>query len=260
MLILHKQEAGNIGIPADRQNLNEFLARGGGLVVIHAGTVSRDPDWFKGIVGGSWRNGTTKWLEGPMQLYFTDRDSPITKDVSNWAMDDEIYYDMDILPESRILAAAYTPKPLGRNPAAPETGRGAHRWRQARERLRRAAADVDLRAHGGWRPDAVSRLRFDPCTSTRISTDRTTARFSSAGSPGPAKRANADELLTKKELGDNLRYVEGGPTAPAKAAEKIEIHPEFDLTLVAAPRLALLWQIYSRRCISPTCLLQYGHR
>ena len=50
-----------------------------------------------------------------MQLYFTDRDSPITKDVSNWAMDDEIYYDMDILPEARILAAAYTPKPLGRN-------------------------------------------------------------------------------------------------------------------------------------------------
>ena len=48
-----------------------------------------------------------------MHLYFTDRDSPITKDASNWAMDDEIYYDMDILPEARILAAAYTPKPLG---------------------------------------------------------------------------------------------------------------------------------------------------
>ena len=24
--------------------------------------------------------------------------------------------------------------------------------------------------------------------------------------------------------------------------------------------LALLWQIYSRRCISSICLLQYGHR
>ena len=48
-----------------------------------------------------------------MHLYFTDRDSPITKDVSNWSMDDEIYYDMDILPEARVLAAAYTPKPAG---------------------------------------------------------------------------------------------------------------------------------------------------
>ena len=28
-------------------------------------------------------------------------------------MDDEIYYDMDMLPEARVLAAAYTPKPAG---------------------------------------------------------------------------------------------------------------------------------------------------
>ena len=98
VLILHKQEAGNIE-EADRKNLNEYLARGGGLVVIHAGLVSRDPDWFKTIVGGSWRNGTAKWLEGPMHLYFTDRDSPITKGASNWEMDDEIYYDLDMLPD-----------------------------------------------------------------------------------------------------------------------------------------------------------------
>ena len=101
MLILHKQEAGNIDDRRTARTSNEFLARGGGLVVIHAGSVSRDPDWFKTIVGGSWRNGTTKWLEGPMHLYFTDRDSPITNGASNWAMDDEIYYDMDMLPEAR---------------------------------------------------------------------------------------------------------------------------------------------------------------
>ena len=129
VLILHKQEAGNIDDPADRRNLNDFLARGGGVVVIHAGAVSRDPDWFKGIVGGSWRNGTTKWLEGPMHLYFTDRDSPITKDASNWSMDDEIYYDMDILPEARILAAAYTPKPPRAQRCLSETCRRAHRRR-----------------------------------------------------------------------------------------------------------------------------------
>ncbi len=76
VLILHAQEAGNIPDPADRQNLQAFLARGGGLVVIHAGSVSQDPDWFKSIIGGSWRNGTTKWLEGPMHLYFTDREQP----------------------------------------------------------------------------------------------------------------------------------------------------------------------------------------
>ncbi len=113
VLILHSQAAGTVKDATERKNLADFVARGGGLVVIHAGSVSDDPDWFKGLVGGSWRNGTTRWLEGPMHLYFTDRDSPITKDVSNWAMDDEIYYDMDMLPEARILATAYTPKPAG---------------------------------------------------------------------------------------------------------------------------------------------------
>src|SRR4030095_9225112 len=77
VLVLHSQEAGSITDPAERRNLQGFLARGGGLVVIHAGSVSTDADWFKTIVGGSWRNGTTKWLEGPMHLYFTDHDSPI---------------------------------------------------------------------------------------------------------------------------------------------------------------------------------------
>src|SRR3954466_14088547 len=45
-----------------------------------------------------------------MHLYFSDREHPITRDVSNWSMDDEIYYDMDLLPEVHVLASAYTPK------------------------------------------------------------------------------------------------------------------------------------------------------
>ena len=236
VLILHKQEAGNID-PADRQNLDGFLARGGGLVVIHAGTVSRDPDWFKGIVGGSWRNGTTKWLEGPMQLYFTDRDSPITKDVSNWAMDDEIYYDMDILPEARILAAAYTPKPLGRNPAAQKraeelTGGGK---RVSVYDVQPQMWTYERTVDGGQTP-----YRAFVTIPGHLYENFNRPNYRAIllrGIAWAGKRANADELLTKNELGDNLRYVEGGPTAPAKAAAKIEVHPEFDLTLVAAEPL-----------------------
>ena len=236
VLILHKQEAGNID-PADRQNLDDFLARGGGLVVIHAGIVSRDPDWFKGIVGGSWRNGTTKWLEGPMQLYFTDRDSPITKDVSNWAMDDEIYYDMDILPEARILAAAYTPKPLGRNPAAQKraeelTGGGK---RVSVYDVQPQMWTYERTVDGGQTP-----YRAFVTIPGHLYENFNRPNYRAIllrGIAWAGKRANADELLTKNELGDNLRYVEGGPTAPAKAAAKIEVHPEFDLTLVAAEPL-----------------------
>ena len=142
VLILHKQEAGNIE-EADRKNLNDYLARGGGLLVIHAGIVSRDPDWFKTIVGGSWRNGTAKWLEGPMHLYFTDRDNPITNGASNWEMDDEIYYDLDMLPDVKVLASAYTPKPAGA-PAGTVARRIAHASApQARSGRRQPAAAGD---------------------------------------------------------------------------------------------------------------------
>src|SRR5690606_15006627 len=97
----------------------EFQKRGGGLVVIHGGAVSRDPEWFKQIIGGSWKHGKTKWLEGHMSLYFTDRENPITKDFSNFDLDDEIYYDMELLPEVNVLAAAFTTKADGaRNEAA----------------------------------------------------------------------------------------------------------------------------------------------
>ena len=71
---------------------------------------------------------------------------------------------------------------------------------------------------------------------TRTSIARTTgdppARHRVGGQAREPRRA-----LKKEELGDALRYPEGGPTAPAKAAAKIEVHPEFNLTLVAAEPL-----------------------
>ena len=238
VLVLHAQDAGSIVDPLERKSLAEFLARGGGLVVIHAGAVSRDPDWFKGVVGGSWREGVTKWLEGPMHLYFTDRESAITKDASNWAMDDEIYYDMDLAPEVRVLAAAYTPKPAG--------ARNAVFQRRA-----------DELTGGGKR---VSIYDFQPqmWTYERTAEGGRTPYRAFVSIPGhlyenfnrpnyrsillrgiawAGKRANPDELLKKDELGEALRYVDGGPTHPARSAATLEVHPEFNVTLVASEPL-----------------------
>src|SRR5688572_21156376 len=238
VLILHAQEAGNIPDATDRKNLADFLARGGGLVTIHAGNVSRDPDWFRTIAGSSWRNGTTKWLEGPMQLYFTDRESPITKDMSNWAMDDEIYYDMDLMPDVHVLAAAYTPKAAG--------ARNAGAQRRADELTgggkRVSVYDIQPQIWTYERTIEGGRAPYRSFVSlpghlyenfNRVNYRALLLR----GIAWAGKRANVDELLKADEKGDALRYVEGGPTAPAKAAEKIEVHPEFDLTLVASEPL-----------------------
>ena len=269
VVILHKQSAGDVE-EADRKNLNEYLARGGGLVVIHAGLVSRDPDWFKTIVGGAWRNGTAKWLEGPMQLYFTDRDSAITNGASNWEMDDEIYYDLDMLPEARILASAYTPKAAG--------ARNANFQRRADELT------------GGGKTVSIFDIQPQMWTYEKTVEGGRAPYRAFVSIPGhwyenfnrpnykaillrgiawAGKRTNLDELvkpsLSEAELGDALRYPEGGPTAPGKAAAKIEVHPEFDLTLVAAePLIAkamnIDWDEKGRLWVSETPEYPNGRR
>jgi len=238
VLVLNAPEAGNIAVGAERDALQAYLKRGGGIVVIHAAAVSRDPDWFKSIIGGTWRFGTTKWLEGPMHLYFTDRSSPITAGVSNWAMDDEIYYDLDVLPESRVLAAAYTPKASGaRNDNAQKranelTGGGKkvsiydvqpQMWTYKRSvegasRPYRAFVSIPGHYHVTFnRPNYRTLLL--------------------RGIAWAGQRSNIDALCKPEELGDALRYVDGGPTSPAKAAATIEVHPEFNLSLVASEPL-----------------------
>ena len=213
VLILHKQEAGNIE-PAERVVLNEFLARGGGVVVIHAGIVSRDPDWFKTIVGGAWRNGTARWLEGPMHLYFTDPESPITKDASNWEMDDEIYWDLEMMPDVRILASAYTPKAAG--------ARNVGFQRRAEEltsRGRRIGVyDIqpqmwtyERTVDGGKSP-----YRAFVAIPGHLYENFNRPNFRAIllrGIAWAAGRSNLDELVKKEELGDALRYPDGGPTA-----------------------------------------------
>ena len=67
--------------------LEEFIKRGGGLVVIHDATVANKPEtspYWKSIIGGSWVQGKTKWKEGPMNLYYVENERiggghPITK-------------------------------------------------------------------------------------------------------------------------------------------------------------------------------------
>jgi len=232
VLILHAQEAGNIKIGDERKNLIEFIARGGGVVTIHAGAVSRDHEWFKSVIGGSWNFEHTKWLEGPMHLYFTDKENPITKDMSNFAMDDEIYYDMDLLPECKILAGAYTPKPAGlRNEKAAK---------KAEESTKggKQVSIYDIQPQiWSYEKDAYRAFTCIPGHYHKNFSHPTMRALLLRGIAWAGKRENADELCKPDELGDNLRYVEGGPTRPEKAAEKIEVHPEFNISLVASEPL-----------------------
>jgi putative membrane-bound dehydrogenase-like protein len=240
VLILHSPNAGDIAAP-DRVNLEAFVARGGGIVVIHAAAVSKDTDWFKSIIGGSWRHGTTKFLEAPMHLYFVDRAHPITRDASNWQMDDEIYYDLDISPDAHVLATAYTPKAI-------DTGGKGNKEAQARAAeavAKRKGVNIydhqpqlwtyERTVAGGTKP-----YRAFVSIPGHIYENFNRANYRAIllrGIAWAGQRANPDEFCLPAELGDTLRYPEGGPTHPSKAAAKIEVHPEFALSLVASEPL-----------------------
>jgi putative membrane-bound dehydrogenase-like protein len=220
VIILHAAEAGNIE-GDDRKNFEGYLKRGGGVVAIHGGAVARDHDWFKGVLGGSWKFGQTKFLEGDMSLYFTDRENPITRGVSNFDLDDEIYYDMEMMPEAKILAAAYTPKPKQgeAEPGAPVSVYDIQPQMWTYETgNRRAFAFIPGHRYANFSHISIETLLL-------------------RGIAWAGKREAESLLGENAELADALLYPVGGPSKPEQAAAKIEVHPEFDLSLVAAEPL-----------------------
>ena len=60
VMVMYTAEGGAIK-PEDREHLERFLKRGGGLVVIHDSVCGNDAPWFKTVIGGAWEHGYSKW-------------------------------------------------------------------------------------------------------------------------------------------------------------------------------------------------------
>src|SRR6266496_4063 len=115
VLIIHCQDGMKI-VGEDREAFEKFLARGGGVVVIHAGVVGGDQhEWIKKIIGGAWRwpspelprEKATQWLEGDVGLCWIDEEHPISHGMSNFDWKDEIYYDLDLASDIGVLATSF---------------------------------------------------------------------------------------------------------------------------------------------------------
>ena len=220
VLVMFAAEAGTIK-PDQREHLDKFLKRGGGMVCIHDAVCGTDAQWFKTIIGGAWEHGHSKWYEGEMDFYYMDTEHPITKGVSNFELDDEIYYDLHMMPEARILAASYTPK-------RPNNPRGGASNKPSVYDVQPQMWTYEKDNHRSF----VSLLGHNYKTFNLPQVRAVMLR----GIAWAGKRANVDELCQPDELA-SLRYPEGGPTAPEKAAAKLEVHPDFNIQLVAAEPL-----------------------
>lgn len=203
-----------------RAAFEKFLQRGGGLVVIHDAVVSADQHaWAKKVQGGAWiwndpaqPNKKTKWHEGEVGVYFVDTTHPITQGISNFDWKDEIYYDLDMAPDAHVLATSFHSVFV----IAPQLWTYEKTWEGGQSPYR---AFVSLPGH-----------EYDTFNTPHY------RAILLRGIAWTGKRSNTDEFCSKEELA-SLKYPEGGPTAPEKAAAKLNLHPEFDIQLVASEPL-----------------------
>ena len=77
--------------------------------MLHDAVCGRDAEWFKTVIGGAWEYGKAGYYEGDFAFYYQDPNHPITRGASNFDFDDEMYYDLNMMPEAHVLAAAYRP-------------------------------------------------------------------------------------------------------------------------------------------------------
>ncbi|MHA3772231.1 PVC-type heme-binding CxxCH protein [Verrucomicrobiota bacterium sgz303538] len=218
VLVMYCQDGGVMS-PEQKANLDKFVKRGGGIVVIHDAVCGSDADWFKTVVGGAWQHGRAKWFEGDISLYYVNQNNPITQEASNFDLDDELYYDLDLVPEAKVIAATWTP-----DQRAQKNGRAfphiynvaPQMWTYEKDNYR---AFVSIPGHN-WKTFELPNYRA----------------VLLRGIAWAGKRQNIDELCAKEELA-SLRYPPGGPTRPDQAGSKIVMHPDFDIQLVAAEPL-----------------------
>jgi len=206
VMVMYAAEGGSIH-GEDRANLEAFLARGGGLVVLHDAVCGDDAQWFKNVVGGAWEHGHSKWHTGPIGLYFPDETHPITRDLPHFLLEDEIYHDLHLAEAANVIAESFHTV-FDVTPQA---------WTYEKDDYR---AFVSLQGHytktfehPAWRAMVLRGIAW-------------------------AGKRDADLLLSADELA-GLRYPPGGPTAPELADRDFELHPEFTANLVAAEPLVI---------------------
>lgn len=97
--------------------LDAFLARGGGLALIHYAVNGQGaPEAFAKRIGLAWRGGHSKFRHGPLDLTFPVPTDPITRGFSSLKMEDESYWDLVGSPtDVQVLATQVEdgqPRPL----------------------------------------------------------------------------------------------------------------------------------------------------
>ena len=112
VMVMYKGDAGYM-TASEKQVMEDYLKRGGGLISIHDTLCGDDPQYYSSIVGGSKLHGERNFSSGSIKYTIVDKASPIMKGMSDFAIDDEAFFKITWAksPEVHVLATA--PMPAG---------------------------------------------------------------------------------------------------------------------------------------------------
>ena len=201
VLVLH----GSNAVPTSagqRQELENFVKRGGGLVLLNEALKTPDAEWLKGLAGGAWQEGKSKSRDGLLGLYFGDYQHPVTEGISNFDLTDSLFYDLTMAPEAKVIGTSFqTAKHIVPQIWTYEKNNG----RVFVAAQGNSAANLNLPHYRGLLFRGIAW----------------------------AGKKSVDSLTSTLEQ-STFRYPAGGPTLGEQAASKIHVHKEFNISLVAA--------------------------
>lgn len=98
--------------PEARENLRRFVERGGGLAGVHFACGAWHGEWpaFVELLGRVWHGSGPGRSQhdprGPFTVEITDPHHPVTRGLTNFVTDDELYTCLEGTPPIRVLAQA----------------------------------------------------------------------------------------------------------------------------------------------------------
>ncbi|MEA3212055.1 MAG: hypothetical protein QOE70_5112 [Chthoniobacter sp.] len=237
-----------------RDALEKFAQRGGGLVAIHGGAAAGEATWWKPLIGGAW-TPQSQQFRSRMMLYTLPDVHPITREASPFDIDDDTLYDLDTDPAINVLASAFTSKTTN--------SRNAEKAAKSAKADRANIYDVQPQM---WAFEAPDRHRaFVLLQGAEATLKHTSVRsLILRGIAWTAKREAVDELCSQEELA-TLRYPKDGPQRAAETIKQFEIHPGFQASVVASEPLinkpiAVQWDARGRLWIAETVEYPNGRR
>ncbi|HET7695703.1 MAG TPA: ThuA domain-containing protein [Vicinamibacterales bacterium] len=110
VMVMYKGDAGYM-TASERQVLEDYMKRGGGLVSFHDTLCGDDPAYYSTVVGGSKKHGERNFSAGTIKYTIVDKASPIMKGISDFQIEDEAFFKITWAksPEVKVLATAPMP-------------------------------------------------------------------------------------------------------------------------------------------------------